>query len=269
MTYFSIEGKVAIVTGGASGLGYNFVKQLLEKGAKGVTLMDISEENGNKVMQELQEKYDKTKVLFIRGDVRNCEEFEKVFKLTIEAFNHLDILINNAGIFNDLEYETEVGINLTGTLHGMILGLEKYLPKYKLGNEGVIVNISSIAGVNPFAGFPIYSATKFAIHGLTLSWGLPQHYDKTKIKVVAVCPGFTTTPLLQNAAAALLSPAYAEHAKREVAACGLMQTPEDVALHMMTVIEKAPSGTVWVVEKGEPPYKYEMPDRFKISKTTL
>lgn len=95
MTTFDISGKVALVTGGASGLGYHFVDQLLEKGAKvirkicnnkkkndlcqGVTIADVSEENGAKVVQEYEQKYSKERILFVKTDVTNCEEFESKY----------------------------------------------------------------------------------------------------------------------------------------------------------------------------------------------
>lgn len=90
----------------------------------------------------------------------------------------------------------------------MLLGLENYIPKYKSGSEGVIINVSSIGGVNPLGGIPIYTATKFALHGLTLAWGLPAHYDRTKVRVVGVCPGFTNTPLMAGYSNACLSQFY-------------------------------------------------------------
>jgi len=157
---------------------------------------------------------------------------------------------------------------VNGSIHGVILGLETYLPKYKSGSEGLIVNISSIAGITPFSALPIYTATKFAITGLTLAWGQPSHYERTKVRVVGICPGVTMTPLITEMTNKNLGPAYEKIKNVEVNAC-TVQSPEQVASAVVQVIEKAPSGTLWIIEGGEPPYQFSIPDRNNISKVHL
>lgn len=97
----------------------------------------------------------------------------------------------------------------------MLLGLEHYLPKYKSGSEGIIVNMSSVAGVGPLGCEPIYSGTKFAVHGMTLSWGLPCHYERMKVRVVGICPGVTITPILTDIDSRSLGPVYNEIRREE------------------------------------------------------
>ncbi|XP_066152540.1 15-hydroxyprostaglandin dehydrogenase [NAD(+)]-like [Euwallacea fornicatus] len=268
MGSFSLAGKVAIVTGGASGLGYQFVIQLLENGVKGVTLVDISTKNGNIAFQEFQAKYGKDRVLFVHADITKFEDFEYVFKQTLSTFHNIDILINNAGVLCDGQWNREIDVNVKGPINGMILGLENYLPKYKSGDEGVIVNISSIAGVQPFGGIPVYTATKFFVHGVTAAWGTPANYNRSKIRVVGICPGVTKTPMIEIASDGILSPVYKELLDLEVAQCPI-QNPDVVALSLVNVIQRGPSGTMWVVEGGEPPYKFELPDRNKLPKVLL
>lgn len=65
----------------------------------------------------------------------------------------------------------------------------------------MVINVCSVSGVGHSAGKPVYTATKFAVHGLTLSWGQPSHYKRTGVKVVGICPGLTITPLLDNSRA--------------------------------------------------------------------
>lgn len=89
-----------------------------------------------------------------------------------------------------------------------MLGLEHYIPKYKTAEEGLIVNISSIAALEPTPFIPIYKGTKAAVLGMSTSFGDTLHYEKTKVKVVAVCPGVTDTPLIQNMMNALLGEEY-------------------------------------------------------------
>lgn len=80
-----------------------------------------------------------------------------------------------------------------GTVNGIILGVNKYLPKYKQGSEAIIVNISSISALEVCSHIPIYGGTKLASLAFTRNWGNSEIYQRTKVKVVAVCPGDTKT----------------------------------------------------------------------------
>lgn len=82
-------------------------------------------------------------------------------------------------------------------VHGMLLG-NKYLPKYKQGEDALIVNISSIGGINGMPFAPVYSSTKHAILGLVNSWGVQDFYEETHIRVIGICPGATLTSLFTN-----------------------------------------------------------------------
>lgn len=86
--------------------------------------------------------------------------------------------------------------------------MDNYLPKYKSGEEALIVNISSIAGVQGFAVIPVYTGTKFAVHGMTLAWGHEYHYNRTKVRVIGICPGVTETPLVTEITGKTLGDAY-------------------------------------------------------------
>lgn len=232
-------------------------------------MVDLNSETGKQAVEEFQKKYGKDRVIFVKTDVWSYAQFEEAFKKTIEVYQNIDILINNAGLASAV-WQTTIKTNLEGTINGMLLGMDNYLPKYKSGDEGVIVNTSSILGIRPFAAYPVYAATKFAVHGLTLSWGLPAHYDRTKVRVVAVCPGITETPALEKSSENLINPAYEEIKSSELEGTSLpFQKPEQVAPGVMKIIEKAPTGTVWVIEGGEPPYEYKMSDRFEIPKVYL
>ncbi|ENN79175.1 hypothetical protein YQE_04359, partial [Dendroctonus ponderosae] len=263
MSIFEIADKVAIITGGASGLGLKYALELLKKNAKAVVLADISPELGSKALQQIEKEFGKNKAIFIKTDVTSYAQFEAVFKETIKTFKNVDILINNAGIMDDSVWEKEIAINVNGTIIGILLGLENYIQRYKSGSEGLILNVSSIAGIAPFAFVPIYAGTKFAVYGLTISWGLPAHYERTKVRVVGVCPGSTVTPLITDLPNRNLGPAYEKLRPIE---CGLVvnQGPEEAAVQVMSVIERAPSGTMWVVEGGKAPFKFQLPDRLGV-----
>lgn len=78
----------------------------------------------------------------------------------------------------------------------MLLAMDKYLPKYKQFEEALIVNISSVAGIQGFGFMPVYCGTKSAILAMVKSWGIPEFYAETKVRVIGICPGPTVTPLL-------------------------------------------------------------------------
>lgn len=92
----------------------------------------------------------------------------------------------------------------------MLLGMDNYLPKHKQGEEAVMVNISSTCGVQGYEHVPIYCGTKHAVIGMTKSWGSPYHYGRSKVRVVAVCPGVTETPLIFNMGGRNLGGPYEE-----------------------------------------------------------
>ncbi|XP_068912372.1 15-hydroxyprostaglandin dehydrogenase [NAD(+)]-like [Tenebrio molitor] len=257
---FDIKGKIALISGGASGIGLRYAKELLKNGLRGVTLADVNNDYGEKAVEEIQNEFGPNKVVFVQTDVINRQSYEEAFKKTIEAFKNIDIVINNAGILNDATWEKEIAINVKGVVHGILLALENYIPKHKTGSEGVIVNISSIAGIKEFPTIPIYAGTKFAVMGMTKSFGDEAHYNRTKVKVLAMCPGITDTPLISEMGGRNLGPAYQQLLVDEIGNLP-SQKPESVALAMVKIIKNAKSGTVWVAENGQDPYEFILPSR--------
>ncbi|KAJ3662605.1 hypothetical protein Zmor_006944, partial [Zophobas morio] len=179
---------------------------------------------------------------------------------TIEVFKNLDILINNAGIFNDAIWEKEITININGVVHGILLGLEHYIPKFKTGDEGVIVNIASVAGITPSGLFPIYSATKYAVLGMSKAFGNQSHYSRTGVRTLTLCPGLTRTPMVTGMSECTLGPNYKRMVEKVVPNIP-MQKPESVAVAMIHIIKHAATGTIWVAENDEEPYEYKIPPR--------
>lgn len=120
--------------------------------------------------------------------------------------------VDNKVIYRNNSYArvnyTTFTIIQVGTVHGTLLAMEEYIPNYKTGDEGVIVNMSSTAGLDPFPMIPVYSGTKFAVQGLSRSFGTEDHYRRTKVRVLALCPGATDTPLLAGMPNKNLGPAY-------------------------------------------------------------
>ncbi|XP_026374666.2 15-hydroxyprostaglandin dehydrogenase [NAD(+)] isoform X2 [Ursus maritimus] len=139
-----VNGKVALVTGAAQGIGRAFAEALLHKGAK-VALVDWNLEAGVKCKAALDEQFEPQKTLFIQCDVADQEQLRDTFRKVVDHFGRLDILVNNAGVNNEKNWEKTVQINLVSVISGTYLGLD-YMSKQNGGEGGVIINMSSLAG---------------------------------------------------------------------------------------------------------------------------
>ncbi|KAJ3641003.1 hypothetical protein Zmor_027532 [Zophobas morio] len=164
-----IAGKVALITGGAGGIGLAVVKNLLQHNAKGVSIVDISEQAGHRAVAEIVNRFEETKITFIKADVTKILELEGAFETTIKKYQQLDIVINNAGQVDEFDRKGTVEVNLIAVIEGTYLAMQKYLPKYKSGEEGLVINVASVGGLHTFQVTPIYCTTK---HGL-----IPRQHD--------------------------------------------------------------------------------------------
>ncbi|KAK2586941.1 hypothetical protein KPH14_009869 [Odynerus spinipes] len=260
-----IKGRVALVTGAASGIGKTFAIELLNQGAK-VSICDISIE-GEKLVEDLVTKYGKDRVIFSQCDVTDYPQFEASFQTTIAAFGQIDIVINNAGIMNDRFWELEVDINLNGVIRGTLLA-QRFMGTDKGGQGGIVVNIGSNVSINPYVSVPIYSATKAAIVSLTRAFGDQYHVDLTSVKVMALCPSATDSNLLADVGKQLLSPRYQDAWARDTAS-SVPQKVEHVAKALIHILNTGKSGSVWMVENGEPPREVIFPNRAYSLKNSL
>lgn len=186
--------RVAVITGSAQGLGKGIAEKLGEQGYK-VVLSDINEEVLNETFDELKGKdYD---VTAFPADVSKQENHVNLVKHAVDTFGKLDVYINNAGVEGEVEQMTDIDpknvdlvldINVKGVLFG-IQAAAKQLKKQ--GHGGTIINASSIAGHEGFDFLATYSASKFAVRGLTQV--ASKELAKDKITVNAYCPGIAAT----------------------------------------------------------------------------
>lgn len=187
-----LADKVAIITGGAAGMGEAHVRRFIDEGAK-VVLTDVNVEKGEALSEKLGEN-----ALFIEHDVTDEAGWEKVVTAAEETFGPVNILVNNAGISPVLslehssieDYMNVVNINQVS----VFLGMKYVVPSMKKADTGSIVNISSINGMN--GGVIGYTDTKFAVRGMTKA--AAKELAQYDIRVNSVHPGVINTPMVQE-----------------------------------------------------------------------
>jgi NAD(P)-dependent dehydrogenase (short-subunit alcohol dehydrogenase family) len=184
-----LDGKVALITGAASGMGASMARIFAREGAK-VTIADMLEAEGRSLAAEIVQN--NGAAMFQRLDVTSEAEWQAAIQATIAAFGKLDILVNDAGIsgsnvddlFDTAAWEKIMGINSTGTF----LGMKHAIPAMRAAGGGAIVNISSISGITGQRGIHVaYNASKGAVRTLTKAAAV-QH-GRHNIRVNSVHPG--------------------------------------------------------------------------------
>ncbi|WP_188455514.1 glucose 1-dehydrogenase [Virgibacillus oceani] len=200
-----LDNKVAIITGGARGMGESHVRKFVSEGAK-VVLTDLNEEGGIALANELGEN-----VRFVKQDVTKAADWEAVVAETEKAFGPANILINNAGIsmsksifeMTEDEYRKIVDINQVS----VFLGMKAVIPSMQKTGNGSIVNISSMNGL--VGGAIGYTDTKFAVRGMTKAAAL--QVAGLGIRVNSVHPGVIETPMVTEGDAVDTIKEFAKH----------------------------------------------------------
>lgn len=194
-----LNGKVVIVTGGASGIGLATAKAFLDKGSK-VVIADYNQEAGEKVEKELKEKY--SDVLFVAVNVADEKSVENLVSQAVKHFGQLDVIFNNAGIgiqkptheLTDEEYKRVIAVNQDGVFYGIKYAIREML---KTGG-GSIINTASILGSVGEPTSTPYAASKGAVNLITKSVAL--EYADRNIRVNAVAPGFIESGMVNKEA---------------------------------------------------------------------
>jgi NAD(P)-dependent dehydrogenase (short-subunit alcohol dehydrogenase family) len=194
------QGKVALVTGGSSGIGQAAAIAFAREGAKVVVAADKNVAGGNKTVKIIKKAGGEA--TFIKTDVSQEGEVKALVDSTVDLYGRLDYAFNNAGTaigfigpiteLTEEQWDRGMAVNLKGIWLCM-----KYEIRYMLGHGGgAIVNTSSLAGLRALPSTPIYTAAKHGIIGLTKC--AAQTYARAGIRVNAICPGLTLTPLVMK-----------------------------------------------------------------------
>jgi 3alpha(or 20beta)-hydroxysteroid dehydrogenase len=188
---FALDGRVALVTGGARGIGEAYVRALHEAGAR-VVVADLLDGEGEALAAALGDR-----AMFVHLDVTDESQWNAAVEASVTAFGSLDVLVNNAGIANaaPIEHFTTdkwnavIAVNLTGTF----FGCRAVVPVMKTQGRGSIINISSVEGMRGSPGLHGYTAAKFGVRGLSQS--LAVELGAHGIRVNSVHPGFIRTQM--------------------------------------------------------------------------
>jgi NAD(P)-dependent dehydrogenase (short-subunit alcohol dehydrogenase family) len=222
-----LQGRVAIVTGAAMGIGSGIAAVFAREGAK-IVVADINKEAGEKTAAGLNKGG--REAFFIHCDVGNEGSIRDMLEATIARFKALHVLVNNAaiGVYKTvLDTSTEEWDRcLTVNLRGVFLCSKYAIPHIKAAGGGAIVNIASVHSYQNVGGTAPYAASKGGVVALTRVMAID--YGRDKIRVNAICPGWIYTPLIKGIFAADPNPEKARQAVERRQVLGRLGTPEEV-----------------------------------------
>lgn len=227
----NFEDKVVIVTGAAVGIGRATAIAFAEKDAR-VVVTDIDVEKGKQTSSLIGGD-----AFFIEINVANSESVKNMVKEVTKRFGRIDILVNNAGIYyqgdiietTEEEWDKVIAVNLKG----VYLCSHYVIPVMLRGNGGVVVNVASEAGLVGIAGQVAYNASKAGVISLTKSMAID--FGRQGVRVNAVCPGTTETPLVKNALKRSKDPEKERRKLEECRPLNRLGRPEEIAAAILTM----------------------------------
>ena len=235
-----LEGRRALITGGASGIGLATARRFIDEGAS-VVIVDLNDRAGKEAAADIG-------ATFVQADCGDSDQVAEAFRQAAESLDGLDIAYMNAGVttqqpdfaeLTDEQYFRILNINV----NGVVFGVREAVRAMKDGG-GSILATASLAGLIAYSGDPIYALTKHAVIGLVRGLGL--QLRDSGITINAICPGITATPLVGEQAIKML-----EDANFPVI------PPEDIANACVVAISSGKTGQAWPVQPGRDVEPYE------------
>jgi len=193
-----LDGKVAVITGSASGIGRGTAMRFAGEGAA-VVIADLNVEGGEAAVRDCRENGGRA--VFQKADVSSEAEIKALVARAVKEFRRLDIIYNNAGIVGALGPLEQISVedwdrSIAVLLRSVFLGIKHSVPELRKTGGGSIISTASVAGIRGFAGLHPYCAAKAGVVNLTRSAAL--EFAKDKIRVNCICPGGINTPILHR-----------------------------------------------------------------------
>jgi len=248
-----VDGKVAIVTGGALGIGKATAELLAREGAQ-VAVTDVKDDEGASVVQDIEAAGGTAQ--FWHLDVSDEDEVRRVFDEIADAFGGIDVLVNNAGIsgadkptheLSEEEWDQVMDVNVKG----VFFGTKHAVPHMKKRDRGSIINLSSIYGLVSAPDVPPYHASKGAVRLMSKTDALL--YADDQIRVNSVHPGFIWTPMVENYLASMGDVEEGRKGVAQLHPLGHVGEPDDIAygiLYLASDESKFVTGTELVIDGG-------------------
>jgi len=238
-----LEGKVAIITGGASGIGEASARLFIDEGAS-VLIADVQDDKGRKLAEELGIRAE-----YLHADVSRESDVEAIVSRAVEAYDRLDCMFNNAGIAGPTgaiesvkvkDFDEALGV----LLRGVFLGIKHAAPVMKRQGSGSSVYTASIARLRTAYGNPIYSAAEAGVIQLTRS--VAMELGESGVRVNCICPGFIPTPMIGRARGLSIDPI-------DIAKAALWLASDDSSFvngHALVVDGGVTGGRMWSDYEG-------------------
>ena len=241
-----LTGRVAIVTGGARGMGAAHCRKLVEEGAS-VLVADVRDDEGDVLVKELGDA-----AAYAHLDVTDEGQWAEVVQMAVERFGSLHVLVNNAGIaaieplatMSEASYRTVIDVNQVG----VFLGMKAVIPAMTDAGGGSIINVSSVEGLHGSPGMVAYVASKFAVTGMTKVAAL--ELGARNIRVNSIHPGGIRTPMLEIPELAGVDLEARIAAQTAVGRIGRPEEVSELVVFLASEASSYCSGAEFVVDGG-------------------